>query len=120
MEFPRHLHKPGGAYVVCPDAATYDTLKAKGWALLPDAHVEQPKAVRLYDALNAAKVDFDESSPSAKASSVSDLTAKDAEDLIASADAETLAQIKADELAGKARKGVLAMIDVREADLIGD
>lgn len=51
MEFPRHLHKPDGLYVICPDEANYDALKARGWADLPAAHVEQPVEKRLYDAL---------------------------------------------------------------------
>jgi hypothetical protein len=51
MEFPRHLHKPDGLYVVCPDDASYEKLTARGWTDQPAAHVEQPVEVRLYDAL---------------------------------------------------------------------
>lgn len=122
MEFPRHVHKADGLYVLCPDEASYDGLKARGWADLPPAHVEQPVEVRLYDALLAkvGKADDDDNDGDESATGISALSVKDAEDLIAAADAEQLEAIKAEEMAGKKRKGVLALIDLREADLIGD
>lgn len=51
MEFPRHLHKDGGRFVVCANADQCGELQTRGWALLPSAHVEQPIEVRLVDAL---------------------------------------------------------------------
>lgn len=51
MEFPRHLHKAGGLFVVCPDEDTYHQLHARGWALLPTEHVETPQPVSVFDAL---------------------------------------------------------------------
>lgn len=51
MEFPRHLHKPDGLYVICPDDVTYEKLTARGWADQPPGNVAQPVEVRLYDAL---------------------------------------------------------------------
>jgi hypothetical protein len=117
MEFPRHLHKPGGLYVVPENQEQCDQLLARGWALLPAAHVEQPTHVTLWDALNEPAVESAEPTGSVSPK-ISDLSAKDAEPLIASANAEALAAMRAEELAGKNRKGVLALMDVREADLI--
>lgn len=51
MEFPRHLHKSDGLYVVVRDDAQYDAAKAHGWADRPDAHVEKPVEVRFVDAV---------------------------------------------------------------------
>jgi hypothetical protein len=123
MEFPRHLHKPGGFYVVPENQDQCDQLLARGWALVPPGHVEEPKHVTLWDALNEplGAAAEETSEPSGNVSpSISDLSAKDAEPLIAKANAEELAAMRAEEIAGKNRKTVLALIDVREADLIGD
>jgi hypothetical protein len=57
VEFPRHLHKASGRFVVCPDDKHYTLLAARGWALMPPAHVEQPRQVRLQDALADPIVD---------------------------------------------------------------
>lgn len=126
MEFPRHLHKPGGLYVVCPDEANFEALQPFGWALLPEAHVEQPVEVRLYDALRGEpKADTAPSAPAKVKNadampSVADLSVEDAKAVIAQADAVELAAIEAEEHAGKARKGILALIEVRKADLLDD
>lgn len=67
MEFPRHLHKPGGLYVVPENAGEYEQLKARGWLDLPPAHVEQPTPVLMHVALNepvnATPIDVDEAEP---------------------------------------------------------
>lgn len=119
MEFPRHLHKADGFYVVVSNDAEYSEMKGLGWADQPPAHVEEPKPVRLAEA--RAQAPAPAVSPASSTSTgISGMTAAEAEDVIATADAEQLAAMKADELAGKKRKGVLALIDVREADLIGD
>lgn len=123
MEFPRHLHKPGGLYVVPENAGEYEQLKARGWLDLPPAHVEQPTPVLMHVALNepvnATPIDVDQHDSGAP-SLVAHLNATDAAKVIEAADAEQLAAIRAEETAGKARKGVLALIDVREADLLDD
>lgn len=66
MEFPRHLHKPGGYYVEVIDKPQYDAVKAAGWTDVPEAHVEVPKEVRFADALNNTPIDFDETVPPAE------------------------------------------------------
>lgn len=35
QEYPRHLHKPGGAHVVVQDDAERDAKLAEGWKLTP-------------------------------------------------------------------------------------
>lgn len=121
MEFPRHLHKPGGLYVICPDESNGEALKARGWLLMPPEHVEIPVEVRLYDALleDTAKPS-DLSDPKGDLSLVADLSVEDAKSIILSADPVQLALIEAEELAGKNRKGILALIEVRKADHLGD
>ena len=51
MDFPRHLHKDGGLYVVVENVEQYEAVKANGWADQPNAHVEQPVEVRYIDAI---------------------------------------------------------------------
>lgn len=63
MDFPRHLHKPGGLFVVVDSDEKYENVKAHGWADLPEAHVEQPVEVRYEAAINGAVIDFDEAAP---------------------------------------------------------
>lgn len=67
MEYPRHLHKPDGFYCSVANAEEHAQLTARGWALLPEGHVEQPKPVRLYDALlepvREPLIDFDDDAP---------------------------------------------------------
>lgn len=63
MEFPRHLHKDNGQFVVVKDSEQYDACKGAGWADAPDAHVEQPVEVRYADAINGAVIDFDADEP---------------------------------------------------------
>lgn len=70
MEFPRHLHKPDGLYVVCADEEQLSELSQRGWELLPAAHVEKPIQVSLFDALaepiKAKLIDFNEDEPAEK------------------------------------------------------
>ena len=54
MEFPRHMHKPGGLFVVVGNEAQYDECAAAGWADQASEHVEKPVEVRLEDAVKRA------------------------------------------------------------------
>lgn len=125
MEYPRHLHKAGGLYVVVANASDHEQLSAKGWALLPEAHVEQPVEVRLFEALREEVAEKprkpEPRGPLGDASlSVTDLSVEEAKVVIAFADAVQLAAIEDEENAGKQRKGILALIEVRKADLLDD
>jgi len=113
MNFPRHLHQTEGRYVVVNDAETADKLLAGGWLPLPPAHVEKPVEVRVFDALSTLAVPKDVPPDTL----VTELNGNAAAVVIAGADAVTLEAIEAEELAGKARKGVLAAIDARKAEL---
>lgn len=53
MEFPRHLHKENGLFVVVENAEQYDACKGAGWADQPAAHVEQPQEVRFGEAIGS-------------------------------------------------------------------
>lgn len=67
MDFPRHLHKPDGYFVVCASQEQYEQLEPRGWLLEPPAHVEQPKPVGIADALAADPApDADEPAPPTK------------------------------------------------------
>lgn len=113
MEFPRHVHKENGQFVVVKDADQYDACKSAGWADQPEAHVESPQEVRYVDAINGGLSD-----PNGNVSpSVSELSVKDAAVLIETADADAIAAIEAEESAGKDRAGVHKLIDARKAAL---
>lgn len=114
MEFPRHCHKPEGRYVVVTTLEQYDAVMANGWTDRPAEHVEKPVEVRYAEAISGSASTEPEGNVSP---SVSDLNVKDAAILIASADADALAMIEADENAGKGRAGVLKAIDARKAEL---
>jgi hypothetical protein len=44
LTFPRHVHRRGGVYQVCPDESTYLALKAAGWVDHPLSDWPVPEA----------------------------------------------------------------------------
>lgn len=55
MEFPRHLHKPDGLFVIVENDAQYDAVKAAGWTDQPPGAVEKPVEVRYVDAITTGE-----------------------------------------------------------------
>lgn len=106
--FPRHLHRPGGVFHVVNDDAELKAGLAAGWYLTP-LDAEQAGAVPAEDAPVPATQPED---------ALTGLNAPQAIELIeATDDVAELEAWKLAELAGKARKGVLAALDVRLAAL---
>ena len=49
LTFPRHVHKRGGVYRVCPDEDTYQVAKADGWVDHPPVEWGQPGEYHEWD-----------------------------------------------------------------------
>lgn len=124
--YPQHVHKPNGEYFVVHSDAERDAKLADGWSLTP-LEAEQAAGHAIEHNPPEGESPSDDAPAPSAASAAAGAQVPDGPDKMNAPEAiglveatDNVAQLEAwklAELAGKARKGVLAALDVRLAAL---